>query len=174
MAVQSDQTAGLSVQEVPQNNPLDLLIRKVDAETREGRGQGAASLEHAQFTVKYYKEQMDTDPARAGKNPVKTWVFQTDQEGQVYFTKDYRVSGDEFYYQMDGKTPCLPLGTVTIQERKAPEGYLCNQEVQVRKITGTGQSESVSCCQTVVVDVQNNRREPYHRDGQKWVCEYRI
>ena len=134
VTVQSDLTAGLSVQEVPQSNPLDLLIQKIDVETREAKAQTAASLEHAEFTVKYYKEQMDTDPAKAGKQPAKTWVFQTDKEGKVHFTKDYRVSGDEFYYQMDGKTPCLPLGTVTIQETKAPEGYLVNSVVQVQKI----------------------------------------
>lgn len=67
VTVQSDQTAGLNVQEVPQNQPLDLLIRKVDAETMKGSGQGAASLKNAQFTVKYYEEQMDTDPAGAGR-----------------------------------------------------------------------------------------------------------
>ncbi len=159
VTVQSDLTAGLSVQEVPQSNPLDLLIQKIDVETREAKAQTAASLEHAEFTVKYYKEQMDTDPAKAGKQPAKTWVFQTDKEGKVHFTKDYRVSGDEFYYQMDGKTPCLPLGTVTIQETKAPEGYLVNSVVQVQKISGNGQNETVSCYQTATVEQQ-----PYRGD----------
>ncbi len=159
VTVQSDLTSDLSVQEIPQNNPLDLLIQKIDAETRQPVAQTTGSLENAQFTVKYYKEQMDTDPANAGKAPAKTWVFKTDKEGQVYFTKNYRVSGDEFYYQLDGTTPCMPLGTVTIQETKAPEGYLLNKEVQVHKISGSGRQETVSCYHTATVEEQ-----PYRGD----------
>lgn len=34
----------------------------------------------------------------------------------------YKVSGDDFYY-IDGFVT-LPIGTITIQETKAPEGYL--------------------------------------------------
>lgn len=159
VTVQSDVTSNLSVQEIPQNNPLDFLIQKIDAETKQPAAQTAASFENAQFTVKYYKEQMDTDPASAGKTPAKTWVFKTDKEGKVYFTKDYRVSGDEFYYQLDGTTPCMPLGTLTIQETKAPEGYLLNKEVQVHKITGSGTQETISCYHTATVEEQ-----PYRGD----------
>ncbi|MFR5150025.1 MAG: prealbumin-like fold domain-containing protein [Ruminococcus sp.] len=36
-----------------------------------------------------------------------------------------------FYYASDGKTICLPLGTVTIQETKAPAGYQLNNTVFV-------------------------------------------
>lgn len=159
VTVQSDATSSLKVKEVPQNNPMELLLQKIDAETKEAKAQGAASLGHAEFTVKFYQEQMDTDPAGAGKQPAKTWVFQTDQDGMVHFTKDYLVSGDEFYYQMDGKTPCLPLGTVTVQETKAPEGYLVNKEIQVQKITGDRKQETVSCYQTSSVP-----ESPYRGD----------
>ncbi len=37
--------------------------------------------------------------------------------------KDYQISGDDFYYAEDGKIPVLPLGTISIEETKAPEGY---------------------------------------------------
>ena len=144
VTVESDVTASLKVQEIPQNNPMEILIQKIDSETEKGEPQGTASLENAEFTVKYYTEQSDTDPAVSGKTSVRTWTFKTNAEGKILFTKDYLVSGDEFFYQMDGTTPCLPLGTVTVQETKAPEGYLLNDKVFVQKITGDGNVENIS------------------------------
>lgn len=151
VSVESDVTATLKVQEVPQNNPIDIVLQKIDSETQKNEPQGAASLERAEFMVKFFKEQMDSNPEEAGKTADRTWVFQTDQEGKIKFTKEYLVSGDEFYYQLDGTTPCLPLGTVTVQETKAPEGYLINPEIFVQKITGDGKAETVSCYQTASV-----------------------
>ena len=80
VSVESDVTATLKVQEVPQNNPIDIVLQKIDSETQKNEPQGAASLEHAEFTVKYFKEQMDSNPEEAGKTAERTWVFQTDQE----------------------------------------------------------------------------------------------
>lgn len=154
VTVESEVTATVKVQEVPQNQPMDIVLQKIDAETGEAKAQGAASLEHAEFTLKFFTEQMDSNPEESGKQPVKTWVFKTDTGGKVKFTKEYLVSGDEFYYQLDGTTPCLPLGTVTIQEIKAPEGYFANKEVFVQKITGEGREETVSCYNAASVPEQ--------------------
>lgn len=154
VTVESEVTATVKVQEVPQNQPMDIVLQKIDAETGEAKAQGAASLEHAEFTLKFFTEQMDSNPEESGKQPVKTWVFKTDKDGKVKFTKDYLVSGDDFYYQLDGTTPCLPLGTVTIQETKAPEGYFANEEVFVQKITGEGTEETVSCYNAASVPEQ--------------------
>lgn len=154
VTVESEVTATVKVQEVPQNQPMDIVLQKIDAETGEAKAQGAASLEHAEFTLKFFTEQMDSNPEESGKQPVKTWVFKTDKDGKVKFTKEYLVSGDEFYYQLDGATPCLPLGTVTIQEIKAPEGYFANKEVFVQKITGEGTEETVSCYNAASVPQQ--------------------
>ena len=60
----------------------------------------------------------------------------------MHFTKDSFVSGDAFYYTSDGKTVCLPLGTITVQESKAPAGYQLNPTVFVQKITGDGKPVS--------------------------------
>lgn len=152
--VESEETTALNVTEVPQNNPMDLTVQKIDSETGEPKPQGGASFKDAQFTVKFYVEQMDKDPAASGKKPVRTWVFKTDADGKVKFDKNYLVSGDAFYYQTNGTTPCLPLGTVTVQETKAPEGYFMNKDIFVRKITGDGRQESVSCYQAPSVPEQ--------------------
>ena len=126
-------------------------MQKIDSETGEGAAQGNASLAGAEFTVKYYTVQSDDDPAASGTEPERTWVFRTDEEGRIEFTSEYLVSGDEFYYQMDGTTPCVPLGTVTVQETKAPEGYLLNEAVFVQKIVAGGTLETVECYQTTIV-----------------------
>ena len=121
-------------------------------ETKKASPQGAASLANAEFTVKFYTEQSDSDPAEAGKKPARTWVLKTDVSGKMHFTKDSFVSGDAFYYTSDGKTVCLPLGTITVQESKAPAGYQLNPTVFVQKITGDGKQEMVSVYQSSTIE----------------------
>ena len=47
--------------------------------------------------------------------------------------------------------PAVPIGTITIQETKAPEGYLLNPELFVRQITAKGNTESVDTYNTLGV-----------------------
>lgn len=37
---------------------------------------GSASLEGAEFTVKYYQTLSGSDPGEAGQSPERTWVFE--------------------------------------------------------------------------------------------------
>lgn len=154
VTVKSEATTPVNVTEIPQSNPMDLLLQKLDKESQEAQPQGSASLADAQFTVKFYTEQSDQDPAANGAKPARTWIFKTDAEGKSHFSKDYLVSGDAFYTQTDGKTICLPLGTVTVQETKAPVGYFSNETVFVQKITADGSKETVKCYNASSVDEQ--------------------
>lgn len=135
--VKPEETSTVKSSDIPQNNPISLILQKLDLETGEGKPQGNSSLANAEFTIKFYTELSDTDPATSGKKPVRTWVMKTNASGEMHFTKDYFVSGDEFYYASDKKTVCLPIGTVTIQETKAPKNYFLNETVFVQKITGS-------------------------------------
>lgn len=127
----------------PQSDPVAVVLGKVDKETNKNKPQGSASLEGAEFTVKYYKGLYDEDPATKGQTPARTWVLKTDEDGYCKLTDSYKVSGDDFYYN-GTNTPTLPIGTMTIQETKAPTGYFINNEVFVRKVTSSGTSEFVS------------------------------
>lgn len=127
----------------PQSDPVSVALGKVDKETNKNKPQGSASLAGAEFTVKYYKGLYDSDPAKSGQTPARSWVLKTDKDGYCKLTSAYKVSGDDFYYN-GTNTPTLPVGTVTIQETKAPVGYFINNEVFVRNITSTGTSEFVS------------------------------
>lgn len=146
VTVTSGQTATVTVSDVPQSDPVTILLGKVDAETTQNMPQGSASLEGAEFTVKFYgvesKGGNQTDPAEDGIQPLRTWVVRTDDRGFTRLGESYKVSGDEFYKL--GGVVTLPLGILTIQETKAPEGYLLNDEVFVRQITSSGTAESVN------------------------------
>ena len=141
--------------DVPQLCPIKVLLKKVDMNTGENRPQGNATLRGARFTVKYYDglwgENMD--PAKLGKIPKRTWVFETDENGQCSYEKKYLVSGDKLYENLNGQ-PGIPMGTLTIQETKAPEGYLLNSEVFVSQITAEGDAEWVDTYETPVVSEQ--------------------
>lgn len=125
------------------------LAAKVDKETGENIPQGAASLSGAQFTVKYYDgiyELKELD----GKNAKRTWVLRTDASGECKLEEEYRVSGDALYYDSE-KNVILPEGTITIQETKAPEGYLLNSGVFVRQIVQAENVEDVELNQTIEI-----------------------
>lgn len=154
VTVSSDATSTAEVTEIPINNPIDLVLQKLDKELEASTPQGAASLAGAEFTVKFYTQQSDTDPAADGAKPVRTWVLKTGSDGALKFTEDALVSGDNFYYTSDGSTICLPLGTVTVQETKAPAGYFVNDTIFVQKISGTSESETINVYQSSEVPEQ--------------------
>lgn len=126
----------------PQSDPVSVVLGKVDKETNKNKPQGSASLEGAEFTVKYYKGLYDEDPATKGQTPARTWVLKTNGNGFCGLRASDKVSGDDFFYDSN-KNTTLPIGTITIQETKAPTGYFINNEVFVRKITTSGNAERV-------------------------------
>lgn len=128
--------SGVSVtsKDYPLLDPMVLILRKQDSTNGNSTPSGHASLAGAEFTVKYYSVQMSTDPAENGYKAHRTWVFRTDSKGQVKFSEDYKVSGDDFYLDSTGQ-PSVPYGTLTIQETKAPEGYLLNSNIFCTTIT---------------------------------------
>ena len=154
VTVSSDATSTAEVTEIPINNPIDLVLQKLDKELEASTPQGAASLAGAEFTVKFYTQQSDTDPAADGAEPVRTWVLKTGSDGTLKFSEDAVVSGDDFYYTSDGSTICLPFGTVTVQETKAPAGYFVNDTIFVQKISGTSESETINVYQSSEVPEQ--------------------
>ena len=97
-------------------------------ETGKSTPQGNASLESAEFTWSYYDGYYNADnlPAKATRTWTTKTVAEKDRDGTIHYVSrladSYKVSGDSFYTQ-DGKN-VLPLGTLTVTETKAPNGYL--------------------------------------------------
>ena len=121
--VTDGQNTALSVSDTPTNDPVRISINKVDSETGD-KVQGGASLENAEFTVKYYAGYYNAGNLPA--NATRTWVIKTlKTAGGNYMAvldDSYKISGDEFYKVSNGLA-VLPLGTISIEETKAPEGY---------------------------------------------------
>lgn len=130
------------LKDYPQSDPVAVVLGKVDKETNKNKPQGSASLAGAEFTVKYYKGLYDSDPAKSGQVPARSWVLKTNENGFCGLRASDKVSGDDFFYDSN-KNTTLPVGTITIQESKAPVGYFINNEVFVRKITTSGNAERV-------------------------------
>ena len=133
--VTDGQNTALSVSDTPTNDPVRISINKVDSETGD-KVQGGASLENAEFTVKYYAGYYNAGNLPA--NATRTWVIKTVKIGGVYvagLNNTCKVSGDDFYTNAAG-TAILPLGTISIEETKAPEGY--SLEGAYLQVGGTG------------------------------------
>lgn len=102
----------------PLNDPAVIELSKVDSEGKEN----AASLEGAEFTINYY----DTLGSVDGRNAYRTWVIKTvwDASYNAYVAKlddAHLVSGTLF--KTSYGSSYIPLGTITIQETKAPNNY---------------------------------------------------
>ena len=144
MTVTSGSKTTREFKDNPQYDPVSVLLRKVDADTGNNKPQGSGTLAEAQFTFKFYAGEYNdgVNPADLGIIPTRTWVMKTDSDGFTMLDNNYKVSGDPLYI-VNG-VPTLPLGTVTIQETKAPIGYKINQEIFVRKITPTFNDQFVN------------------------------
>lgn len=118
----------------PANDPIGVVLKKQDAKT----GQATTRLAGAEFALKYYAGTYKTEEELKDIKATRSWVIKTDENGRASLTKDYLVSGDDFYYATDSGRPALPLGTVTIQETKAPENYELNPDLYIGQITEEG------------------------------------
>lgn len=109
------------------NTPkMDPVVISLEKQNEEGDTvKGAADLEGAQYTIKYYNGNYNLNnlPATA----TRTWVIQTIYNSKygIYecrLNERFKIFGDAFYLD-ENKIPSLPHGTITIQETKAPAGY---------------------------------------------------
>lgn len=151
--VTGGQTSTVSVTDIPQSDPVIILLQKIDAETGLTVPQGDTSLANAEFTIKYFSRLYDTNPEEQGVIPTRQWILKTDSDGFTTLSNEYKISGDELYYSSMGD-PTLPIGTITLEETKAPEGYLLNSEIFVRQITGTGIVEDVNTYNAPIIPEQ--------------------
>ena len=118
------ETYNLQSTDQPLNDPLNIQLEKKSSDGSVVTN--PASLEGAEFTVRYYAGQytMDTLPTTA----TRTWVIKTSKTASgkyVAILSDnsrWFVSGDEFYRDAASNVT-LPLGTITVEETKAPAGY---------------------------------------------------
>lgn len=152
----------LAVKDVPQNDPVAVLVEKKNAETNDNKPTGGATLANTEFTVNYYNGYYTKD--NLPEKPTRSWVIKTDEDGYASLSKDYITSGDELYLSSDNKAT-IPLGTITVKESKAPKGYLLpeNTELNVQQIKPNGVLEVVDA------DIKTTQPEQIMRGDFKFV-----
>ncbi len=125
------------------NDPLTITLNKV---SENGdvipAGQEPKTLEGAEFTVKYYAVDtatVNTTDDVANVTPTKTWVLKTvksaDGKYVVRLDDAHKVKGDSFYTETlvsGNKRTYLPLGVMTVEETKAPEGYTLENKITIQ------------------------------------------
>ena len=128
-AVTRDTPVTFDVPEEAGGDPASVLVQKKDSN-------GTIFLEGCIFAIKYYDIQMGTDPAQSGKSAVRTWYIKTDKRGYADLRNNQYIqsNSDPLYYNENGK-PTIPLGTITVQEIQAPEGYVLDDTIHTFKIT---------------------------------------
>ena len=107
----------------PGTDPLNISLYK---EGQSGNPTGGQSLAGAEFTVKFYAQDITKD-FDSSKNPDKIWTFATQyreltKKYVLQFNKSFKVSGSDDWFDSTGQLE-LPYGYFTIQETKAPDGY---------------------------------------------------
>ena len=128
LTVKVSETTTLKVSDTPKATNTQIELFKLDMDTSKGTPQGNAALEGAEFVWKYYDGYYTRDNLPSA--PTSTWTTRTKAEkgsdGTAHYITRladfYKVSGDSFYTQ--NGSICLPLGTITVEEKAAPKGYL--------------------------------------------------
>ena len=128
MTVKVNETTTLKVSDKPKVTDTLVELFKIDMEISKATPQGNASLEGAEFVWKYYDGYYTKD--NLPSEPTRIWTTKTiaekDSNNEVHYitrlADSYKVLGDSFYTQ--NGTICLPLGTITVEEKTAPNGYL--------------------------------------------------
>ena len=123
---------GATISNIPKNDPIGIQIQKKNAVTGQTVDMGGA-----EFTLKFYKGFYDSADELAGLEPERKWVLATNSVGKTALDENYRSPnsdyGEPFYVDENGDNT-LPLGTLSIQETKAPDGFKVNPEIFIRQI----------------------------------------
>lgn len=121
--------------------PLPELLSLEDVELDDQTED--TTMAGAEFTVSYYNGLYNTTDQLPSR-PTRTWVLRTDSSGvaslygALHDPDTYFVKGDDLYLNEDGDS-VIPLGTVTVRETAAPEGYnLDDTQTHLRRITAQG------------------------------------
>jgi len=143
ITIEADKSMLLNVYNEPLTDPIVILLKKVDSRI-------STPIEGAEFTIKFYDVQSSEDPALMGHTAKRTWVLKTDEDGFSSLNEQFLVVGDDFYRNAFGAIT-IPLGTITLQETKAPDKFIINDEIFVRQIIQGERPDTVVAYNTPIV-----------------------
>lgn len=126
--------------EPPLDDPAAIVIKKTSAASYPGAD---FDMSGAQYTIRYYAGQYKKNSLPS--EPAVTWVIETKKVGNSYlaYLKDgFVISGSPVYGKDASGNYIIPLGTLTIQETKAPAGFTIEGSI-MQLMNGNG-SDAVS------------------------------
>lgn len=128
--VVANESKSVTIKNVPITQAVTLIVQKNDEKNKP--------LEGAEFTLKFYKGEYTKEQIQLGQagNADRTWVIRSDRDGKANLDQDHLVPGSDNFYYSSNNSICLPYGTLTIEETKAPAGYKDNNELYVYTIKG--------------------------------------
>ena len=129
----------------PLNDPLGIVINKIN-----GDGTTTADLSGAEYTITYYPKQynsvaeieVETDP----EVKPTVWVIQTLKATNgnygAMLDDEHIISGSAIYGKSQSGEYIIPLGTITVEETKAPAGFTVDGATVSSAKTGATISET--------------------------------
>lgn len=132
--VEAGKTSVINFENEPANDPIGVLLKKIDAETGKEVATGKGELAGAEYTFKYYDGQYTSESQLSGVTPTRTWVLKTNDLGRINFASAEKVRGDDFYVNKVGMR-VVPIGTISVQETKEPTGYELDSILYIQNIT---------------------------------------
>ena len=120
------------------NNPFRLTGKMFSKTDPNGR-----PLSGATFKVVYSPLEPED-----GYNPMYTWYFETDSNGEVLYDSNHYVSNfngnwSDDPLKLDDGTWAIPSGSLWVTEVKAPAGYKLDTQTHSIKLTGRLDSNGV-------------------------------
>lgn len=150
-----------SIKEKPKSDPIGIIAQKKDS---FNKNYDKKNLAGAVFAVKYYDIDTSVTTNDAiktidnGKKAMRTWYFQTDDNGAVWYDDVHLVNtakyASDMLYYTDKKVPNVPPGWISVEEVSAPTSgmYEINTQVYYSKITGTEPDITVNLKNTIPED----------------------
>lgn len=120
----SDSPVICETTDAPLYDPFGIVITKINSD-----GSTTADLSGAEYTIRFYAGQYD-EVAKLPTRATYTWVIQTvkatDGTYQAMLDDTHIVSGSAVYGKSATGMYAIPLGTITVEETKAPTGFTVN------------------------------------------------
>lgn len=176
-SIAADTNTEKAVQDGAQYTNDPIVVQKVDKDTGLPKAGGSATLAGAEFQIAYYAGQYTKD--NLPEKPTRVWNVRTDENGMINLenateaTEKYLIKegSDEFFVDPNGKV-AFPLGTITIKETKAPQGYLIaddnadgvDDDMVLYNIDSTNAGDTIVSS----VDLHSTKQEQIVRGNAKW------
>lgn len=169
--VKSNETTIFTCKEKPGDNPLALVLQKLDRRTGSVSASGMASVRGAIFELSYYANAEGTVDSA-----VRKWYFKTDENGTFSCNEEQQVvkkyqtnagdvfQSDAFYKDTDGKT-VYPIGTYQIREVSAPLYF--QKAGYMHFVTNKAENAYVTEGLTAVIRQETNGGKTQVYDGNR-------